>query len=264
MAKAAKCLQHEGGVNLSRAETSSGGAGHNTRDRDAGVDLHGRAMEQPAAGIVHDLGNLIQVASSALNRVARDPSVSTAPALEPVIDSAKTALQRAGRLVRETLVRAQESRRDNACGDVGACLAEVQTFVRSAWEPNFRIDLSVESGVPSVQCDQVGLQNAVLNLVFNARDAMPDGGLISIDAVAVVQGPDTIVELRIADSGIGMTCETVRRAFDLFFTTKGEGLGGVGLPMVKHFAEEHGGSVEIESVLGSGTTVILRLPAAQP
>jgi signal transduction histidine kinase len=60
-----------------------------------------------------------------------------------------------------------------------------------------------------------------------------------------------------------MTEETVVRAFDPFFTTKCQGLGGIGLPMVKHFAERHGGSVEIESVLGSGTTVILRLPAAR-
>jgi signal transduction histidine kinase len=104
-------------------------------------------------------------------------------------------------------------------------------------------------------------KNAILNLVFNARDAMPDGGLVSISAASVVQDPGTIVELRVEDSGIGMTRETVLRAFDLFFTTKGTGLGGVGLPMVKHFAERHGGSVATESAFGSGTTVILRLPA---
>ncbi|WP_245319615.1 ATP-binding protein [Mesorhizobium temperatum] len=102
-----------------------------------------------------------------------------------------------------------------------------------------------------------------MNLVFNARDAMPDGGLISINAAAVVQDPGTVVELRIEDSGIEMTRETVLRAFDPFFTTKGKGLGGVGLPMVKHFAERHGGRVDIESAFGSGTTVILRLPAMQ-
>ncbi|MDX8454894.1 ATP-binding protein [Mesorhizobium sp. VK9D] len=71
------------------------------------------------------------------------------------------------------------------------------------------------------------------------------------------------IELRIADRGIGMTPGTVARAFEPFFTTKGKGLGGVGLPMVKHFAAERGGSVEIESVLGAGTTVILRVPAAR-
>jgi signal transduction histidine kinase len=116
-----------------------------------------------------------------------------------------------------------------------------------------------------VKCDRLGLQNAVLNLVFNARDAMPDGGPISIDAMIVHRGPAAVlVELRVADRGIGMTQETLDRAFDLFFTTKGKGLGGVGLPMVRHFAEQHGGSVEMQSVFGSGTIVTLRLPAAQP
>ncbi|WP_244620157.1 ATP-binding protein [Mesorhizobium sp. NFR06] len=108
----------------------------------------------------------------------------------------------------------------------------------------------------------MSLQNTVLNLVFNARDAMPDGGLISIGAAAAVQSHAALIEFRVEDSGIGMTQETVARAFEPFFTTKGKGLGGVGLPMVKHFAEAHGGHVEIESTLGSGTIVILRLPAA--
>jgi signal transduction histidine kinase len=232
-------------------------------DQNTEVPLHGRPKEQSAAGIVHDLGNLIQVASSALNRVARDPSVSTAPALEPVLDSAKTALQRAGALVRETIGRAQESNREIEHASICACLTEVETLIRSTWEPNLRLDVRAGPDLPAVKCDRLSLLNAVLNLVFNARDAMPDGGLISIGAAPVVQGPVTLIELRIEDGGIGMTPETVVRAFDPFFTTKGKGLGGLGLPMVKRFAEEHGGSVDVESALGSGTTVILRLPAAQ-
>jgi signal transduction histidine kinase len=224
--------------------------------------LHGWSAEQSTAGIVHDLGNLIQVASSALNLVARDPSVSAAPALEPVIGSARTALQRAGALVRETIGRAEAQHRELEQASVGSCLTEIETLIRSAWEPNIQIELRVRPDLPSVLCDHLSLQSAVLNLVFNARDAMPDGGSISIDAAAVVQDLATLIELRIEDSGIGMTQETVARAFDPFFTTKGKGLGGVGLPMVKRFAEEHGGSVDIESTFGSGTTVVLRLPAA--
>lgn len=146
---------------------------------------------------------------------------------------------------------------------MGACLAEVENLVRSAWETNVRLEVRLGRDLPAAKCDPLGLQNAVLSLVFNARDAMPDGGLISINAAAVVLDPGTVVELRIEDSGIGMTRETVLHAFDLFFTTKGTGLGGVGLPMVKHFAERHGGRVDIESAVGSGTTVILRLPAME-
>jgi signal transduction histidine kinase len=222
-----------------------------------------RVAQPPAAGIVHDLGNLIQVASSAVSLMARDAGVAGTPALEPVLAGARMALQRAGALVREALVRASDEHCAPEISNVGTCLGEVETLVRSVWEPGLRLQVQAGIDLPVVNCDRLGLQNAILNLVFNARDAMPDGGLIRIDAATVVRGADTLVELLVRDNGIGMTPETVRRAFDPFFTTKGKGLGGVGLPMVKHFAEQNGGSVEIESALGSGTTVILRLPASR-
>ncbi|WP_245330941.1 sensor histidine kinase [Mesorhizobium sophorae] len=247
---------------MSRAEARPGTIGDNGFDRKAEVALHASRTEQPTAGIVHDLGNLIQVASSALNRVARDPSVSMAPALEPVIASARTALQRAGALVRDTMGRALEAPKEIEHTDLSSCLAEVETLIRSAWELQIRLEVRVGSDLPPAICDRLGLQNAVLNLVFNARDAMPEGGSISIDAALADKGHGALVELRVADTGIGMTQETMARAFDPFFTTKCQGLGGIGLPMVKHFAEQYDGSVEIDSALGSGTTVILRLPAA--
>ncbi|MGX5850055.1 sensor histidine kinase [Mesorhizobium sp. PL10] len=210
-------------------------------------------------GIVHDLGNLIQVASSALNHLARDPSISSAPALRPVIAGARTALERAGGLVRQTISKAQESHVEIEHANVGVCLAEIETLIRSAWDTKIRFEVQVGSDLPLVRCDRIGLQNAVLNLLLNARDAMPDGGLISVDAL--VSERSTQVDIRVVDNGIGMTSETMVRAFDPFFTTKGEGLGGVGLPMVKRFAEESGGSVVVQSTLGAGTTVTLRLPA---
>lgn len=247
---------------MSRAEASPCTVGDDGPGGSTDIAVRARRTEQPTAGVVHDLGNLIQVASSALNRVARDPSVSTAPALEPVIASARTALQRAGALVRETIGRAAEAPRDIEHTDLSSCLAEVEALIRCACEPHIRLEVRVGSDLPAAKCDRLGLQNAILNLVFNARDAMPDGGAISIDAAMTGHGRAALIEVRVADSGIGMTQETMARAFDPFFTTKCPGLGGIGLPMVKHFAELHDGSVEIDSSLGSGTTVILRLPAA--
>lgn len=225
-------------------------------------------MKPSHAGIVHDLGNLIQVASSALSLVTREAPIAATPTLEPVLDSARMALLRAGALVREALVTASEEHRtlqlgEHGLANVAGCLGEVEALARSAWGPNVRVKVRAGFDLPFVRCDPLALQNAILNLVFNARDAMPDGGLIVIGATAVVQGPDRLLELKVRDSGIGMTVETARRAFEPFFTTKGTGLGGVGLPMVKHFVERHGGSVDIESVLGAGTTVILRLPLAE-
>ncbi|MDX8520308.1 sensor histidine kinase [Mesorhizobium dulcispinae] len=243
------------------AETKADPAGEYVRDSSAEAARYELQTKAPSAGTIHDLGNLIQIALSALNRIARDPGVSVAPTLEPVIGSARTALLRAGALVRETISRAQQSHSEVEETNVSACLTEVEALVRCACEPHIQLEVRVGSALPRAKCDRLGLQNAILNLVFNARDAMPGGGLISIDAAAV-QGRAALIELRIVDRGIGMTPETVARAFEPFFTTKGKGLGGVGLPMVKHFAAEHGGSVEIESVLEVGTTVILRVPAA--
>jgi signal transduction histidine kinase len=248
---------------MSGAETRSDTAGKYVFDGTTDGSQYGLSVEQSTAGVVHDLGNLIQVASSALNRVAREPGVSTAPALEPVIASARSALQRAGALVRQTVGGAVAGHRLPERASVSACLAEVENLVRSTSEAGVRLEVHVERDLPAAMCDPLGLQNAILNLVFNARDAMPDGGLISISAARIVQDLGTVIELRVEDSGIGMTRDTMLRAFDLFFTTKGTGLGGVGLPMVKHFAESHGGRVHIESAFGSGTTVVLRLPAME-
>jgi signal transduction histidine kinase len=249
---------------MSRAETRPGMVNGYVFDRQTDVVPSSRSMEKPTAGIVHDLGNLIQVASSALNRMARDPGVSTTPALQPVVASARSALERAGALVRQTVGLAYRHQAGMELTNVRACLTELETLIHGTWEPNIRLEIRTNSDLPFAMCDRLGLQNAVLNLVFNARDSMPDGGLISIEASTVFPDPAaTMIEVRVGDSGIGMTPDTMVRAFDPFFTTKGKGLGGIGLPMVKRFAEEHGGSVDVESKLGSGTTMILRLPAMQ-
>jgi signal transduction histidine kinase len=116
--------------------------------------------------------------------------------------------------------------------------------------------------LPAVKCDPLELQSAILNLAFNARDSMPNGGTITIAAVALFPGDDkTLIELSVMDHGIGMTDDTMKRAFDPFFTTKSGGLGGVGLPMVKRFVEGAGGRIRLSSVWGGGTTVTLFLPA---
>jgi len=230
-------------------------------DRPPDVPRGGLPVQMSTAGVVHDLGNLIQVASSALNHLARDPSVLAAPALGLVIAGAKTALDRAGGLVRQTISLARESHTEIEHANVGVCLAEIESLIRSAWDANIRLEIGICSDLPLVRCDRIGLQNAVLNLLLNARDAMPNGGLISVDALVSESSAASQVDIRVADNGIGMTSETMVRAFAPFFTTKGEGLGGVGLPMVKRFAEESGGSIDAQSTLGAGTTMTLRLPA---
>lgn len=229
---------------MPRTKTRTGGVEADGSDRNIDVALRGHSPEHTSDGIFQDRVDEVQAATSALNGVERDPGLSTVTALEPAIG------------------RAEDSHRETELTHVRVCLAEIETIIRCACQSNVTLEVRVGSDVPALECCPLGLQGAILNLVSNALDAMPDRGLILIDATAVVRGPAAYVELRIEDNGIGMTQQTIDCAFDPFFTTKGRGLGGAGLPMVKHFAEQHGGTVDMDSTPGSGTIVILRLPAA--
>jgi signal transduction histidine kinase len=146
--------------------------------------------------------------------------------------------------------------------DVTACLAEIGSLIQPMLNCNIRLHVRTNSDALAVTANRLELQNAILNLVFNARDAMPDGGVVSILARESYDGyAGANVEICVSDTGVGMAADTISRVFDPFFTTKTDGLGGVGLTMVKRFAEELGGSIGIASAPGAGTTVTLRLPA---
>jgi len=214
----------------------------------------------PAVGLIHDLGNLIQVASSAVEIVARKPNMPAESS--EALARARTSLRQAGAFVRQTIGRAHLFSSEGT--SVPECLSTVVALVEAMGDPGFVVSLEMEPGLPKVRCDSIGLQSAILNLVLNARDATANRGVVVILARWISQ-PETApqaVEIRVMDTGIGMSHETVAKAFDPFFTTKSEGLGGIGLPMVETFVRGAGGDIFIESMLGFGTTVSLHLPAA--
>jgi signal transduction histidine kinase len=213
-----------------------------------------------AAGAVHDLGNLIQLASSAIGIIGRSPEVRDGR-LATLAASAHASLDRAGLLVRQSLDRARRSLDSAPSARLADCLAEVDASMRGALQTGIRLDIRIDPDLPDIACDPLGLQCAILNLVFNAREAMGGRGLIRLRAERRPDS-DALVDVRVIDSGVGMSSETVMRAFDPFFTTKSDGLGGLGLPMVERFARACGGTVFIESRLGVGTTVVMRLPLA--
>jgi signal transduction histidine kinase len=212
-------------------------------------------------GVVHDLGNLIQIATSALNIISRSPDMNRVSSFEPVVANASASLHRAGMLVRETMRLARDGQATIEPVDVWVCLIEIEALVRTTWDRNIEFELYGSQALPVLNCNRVGLQSALMNLLLNARDAMPDGGVISLVATAVDnEHAATEVELRISDNGLGMTKEVLRHATDPYFTTKVSGLGGLGLPMVFRFAQEAGGRLQLESEPGRGTVATLRLP----
>lgn len=214
------------------------------------------------AGVVHDLGNLIQIASSVLSLVSRSPDMPAARR-NPMLVKASASLDHAGALVRQTLRVARGSPARPGSASVAACLFDIRSLIADLWGPAFQLDIWIEVNLPRAACDPLSLQNAILNLIYNARDAMVDGGAVAVRATRASSGSaPEMIEVSVTDHGVGMTPETVARAFEPFFTTKSEGMGGIGLPMVERFVRAAGGEVAVESEVGAGTTVTLRLPSA--
>ncbi|OEO28506.1 hypothetical protein VW23_004400 [Devosia insulae DS-56] len=215
--------------------------------------------DEALAGLVHDLRNYIQIATSAINIMSRHADVAASDSLGSIVAHAADSLQRAGELVRHS------DDPDRAIADdlgLSDSLAEMAPLLRYACGPDIRIKLLVGL-VPRIRCGRLGLQNALLNLALNARDAMPMGGTLSISAT-LANGPETPeVELVVADTGHGMPQVILERAFEPHFSTKPSGAGhGMGLSGVRRFIEQLGGRVYIASAEQVGTTVTLRLPAA--
>ena len=194
--------------------------------------------------------------------VARTPEM---PAVHssPVLARARASLEQAGAIVRQTvgLIRHRAMTVEEA--NVADCLVDVAALIGTLEDRGIVVEIDAEPELPQVRCDPIGLRRAILNLVFNARDAIADEGGILITARLVRhENIADEVEIRVVDDGVGMTPATIARALDPFFTTKGDGLRGMGLPMVERFARGAGGGVTIESEPLVGTTVTLRMPAA--
>lgn len=222
---------------------------------DSGAE-HERALA--AAAVVHDLGNLIQIATSAINILTRTPDMP-AEHSGPMLDRARTALDHASTIVRENVGRLRDRTAPQRC-DLARCLSEVAALIGAIDARDALLEIALEPGLPALGCDPVALRRAILNLILNAREAMGGGGPVRIAARARTGA----VELCVSDRGRGMSPATIARVFDPLFTTRPDGRGGIGLPMVERFVRSAGGSIAIESAPGLGTAVTLRLPALSP
>ena len=227
---------------------------------DAGLDPTARIG---IAGTVHDLGNFIQLASSAMRIIGRSPEVRSGR-LVPILANAQTSLDQAAELVRHSLIDSRPRADTSPISSLVHTLSEVAASMRGALPPGIRLATRVETDLPAVACNPVELRSAILNLLFNARDATVGDGTIRLTAARGTGDAGAFAEIQVGDRGIGMSPGTVERALDPFFTTKDDGLGGIGLPMVDRFVRDSGGQLEIESEFGVGTLVTLRLPFAGP
>src|SRR5450631_1953584 len=210
--------------------------------------------------IVHDIGNVLQVLLIGLwvaqDRI-REGRTRDVPEIFGEIGE---AVHRANALLRQLQRIPPSPKRRTSAVDIGKVLASLDTSLRWALGTSNELVITVVSDLPAIYCVESELKNVVLNLVINARDAMPAGGRVTIEAIRDAR-PGII--LRVHDTGVGMDIGVAAKAFDPYFTTKGTTTGtGLGLAKVAAFARSIKGSARIEHTSASGTTMALRLPIA--
>ena len=220
------------------------------------------ALGEMARGIAHDFGNVLAVIESGL-RLA-EGSLDRPRELQAYLAGIHDGIERGRRLTGRLLGFARPGEIEAQPGDANALIERMAPFLKYAVGPGIRIRLQLAEHVPICRIEASRFTAAMLNLVVNARDAMPDGGDIEIRTEALAFGAGRRVCLRVSvtDSGVGMSEETAARIFDTWFTTKGDAGTGLGLPQVRHFVESNGGCVRVDSREGVGTRVDLLFPAA--
>jgi signal transduction histidine kinase len=221
------------------------------------------AIGQLAGGIAHDFNNLLTAIQISLDRALR-LSADGEPKLQKALQLANSATEKAGLLTNRMLVFARKQPLQPAELDLNELLLELSPLLRNILGEARSLQVKVDTDAEKIFADRNQLEQALLNLAVNARDAMPDAGSLTISTRrrSSAEGRPSGVVIRVEDTGLGMTKDVLARAFEPFFTTKPVGQGsGLGLSQVFGFVEQSNGKVNIESEPGLGTSVSIELPA---
>jgi PAS domain S-box-containing protein len=226
------------------------------------------SVGQLTGGVAHDFNNLLTVVIGSLDAVLDRMSGD----LRPSVDSALRAAERGSGLIRQLLAFSRRQVLTPETLDLNGLAAGMDDLLRRTLGAPIEIEMALHAGTWPILADKGQVENALLNLVINARDAMPEGGKLTIETSNVHLDEDYAAGnpevkpgdhamLAVTDTGTGMPPEVIARAFEPFFTTKAVGKGtGLGLSMIYGFAKQSGGHLKIYSELGHGTTVRLYLP----
>ena len=226
------------------------------------------ALGQLTGGLAHDFNNLLTAILGAADLGARN--ADNPEKLRRMLDGIRNSAQRGANLTKQLLAFARAQPLEIKQIELKDFLADVSTLVRPSLRSDIELVTEYSDQIWPVDADPGALELAILNLAFNARDAMKDGGHLKISAQNMVLNgkPEGLkgehVVLRVCDTGTGMSRELQERVFEPFFTTKGYGEGtGLGLSQVFGFAKQIGGAIEIDSAEGEGSTFCLYLPASR-
>ena len=228
------------------------------------------AIGQLTGGVAHDFNNLLQIIRSNLDLLSKQ--LDEHPRAKQRIDNALAGVERAAQLTRQLLAFARRQPLEPHPVNLGRMVTEMSDLLRRTLGEQIEIETVVSGGLWNALADPAQIENALLNLAINARDAMPDGGKLtielanaSLDEEYAAQHADVTagqyVLLAVTDTGTGMPPEIIARVFEPLFTTKPEGRGtGLGLAQVYGFVRQTGGHIKIYSEVGHGTTVKIYLP----
>ena len=219
-----------------------------------------QALGELAGGIAHDFNNLMTVIRGSTDFLLKQPDLPAEKRNRYLHVMLETA-DRATSLTSQLLAFARRQPLEPEVIDLSVRLDALGEMLQRTLGSTFDLQLDLSPALWHVEIDPTGLETALLNAVINARDAMPNGGRITV-ATKNIAGPDgDLVSLSISDTGEGIPPETLQRVFEPFFTTKPTGKGtGLGLSQIHGFAIQSGGSATIDSEVGRGTTVEIRLP----
>ena len=229
------------------------------------------AIGQLTGGIAHDFNNLLTVISGNIETVQRRMSRSD-PGLSCYLEAGSRAVERASTLTHRLLAYSRRQPLEPRPVELNRLIMGMSDLLGRTIGAHITIETVLAGGLWQVSADPNQIENAILNLAVNARDAMPDGGKLTLEtantyldeAYAKINAevaPGQYAMVAVSDTGIGMTPEVVEKAFEPFFTTKGLGEGtGLGLSQVYGFIKQSGGHIKIYSELGEGTTVRFYLP----
>ena len=225
------------------------------------------AIGHLTGGIAHDFNNLLMAIQGSLELLQRRLPGND-PKIPRLIDNALQGARRGAALTQRMLAFARRQELRLAPLDVRDVVQQMTNLLQSSLGPSVRVEADFPPELPKVTADANQLELALLNLAINGRDAMPNGGTITIRAVKRSDAPGlktgNYLCISVTDTGTGMSEETLLRAMEPFFTTKGVGKGtGLGLPMVHGMAEQSGGTLLLKSKPGHGTSAELYLPIAQ-
>jgi PAS domain S-box-containing protein len=229
------------------------------------------AVGQLTGGLAHDFNNLLTGITGSLELIKARAAQGRFSDLDRYLATAQSAARRAAALTHRLLAFSRRQTLEPKATDVNRLVAGMEELVQRTVGPAIAVEVVASSGLWSTFVDPGQLENSLLNLCINARDAMPDGGKLTIEtgnrwlderaARSRDLPPGQYVSLCVSDTGTGMTQDVIGLAFDPFFTTKPIGQGtGLGLSMIYGFVRQSGGQARIYSEVGQGTTVCLYLP----